>query len=495
VAEAGPPGLEFAATWIDSATHVSEEVHGLDPAAHLTRIRDLAARDYRPAALTVVGGGGGRLLAGSVWQRPVVPEGAKDALAKRQAQAAVALLHLGATERVWPLFEHRPDPRLRSFLIHRLAPLAADPVVLLAQLAVEREVSRRRALVLSLGAYPVGRLDAAVREEWLGRLRQWYQEEPDAGLHGAVEWLLRRWGDGAEVAQMEKGMARKEAAREAAGGPPKQWYVNGQGQTLVKVPAGPPFWMGSPGDEGGRLAVNEPLHRVRIPRSFAIAAKEVTVAQFLKFNPNHGYQDKSSPRDDGPINHVTWYAAAEYCNRLSKEEGIRPEEWCYLPNEGGAYRPGMRLAPGALSRRGYRLPTEAEWEYACRAGAVTRRYYGDADELLGEYAWYSDTTRNEAARAGGLLKPNDLGLFDLYGNALEWVLDPAFLFRWPGREKPKEDNSYIGDIKGIKDDLIRVLRGGSFFDPVLGARSAYRTTGRPSLEPLTVGFRVARTHN
>ena len=95
----------------------------------------------------------------------------------------------------------------------------------------------------------------------------------------------------------------------------------------------------------------------------------------------------------------------------------------------------MRLAPGYLKKRGYRLPTEAEWEYACRAGAVTRRYYGDADELLKEYAWYSKTTNDEGVRAGGLLKPNDLGLFDLYGNALEWTQDPAFIYRWPGGRK------------------------------------------------------------
>src|SRR5262249_20882557 len=149
---------------------------------------------------------------GSVWHRPVVAETAKDALAKRQAQAAVALLQLGAPEKVWPLLEHRPDPRLRSFLIHRLAPLATDPQGLLRRLEEEREVSRRRALLLALGAYSVERLGAA-RERWGTRLRQWYREEPDAGLHGAVEWLLRRWGEGDAVAKAEKEMACKEAQR------------------------------------------------------------------------------------------------------------------------------------------------------------------------------------------------------------------------------------------------------------------------------------------
>jgi formylglycine-generating enzyme required for sulfatase activity len=438
-------------------------------------------------ALTVVAMGDGRPVAGSVWQLPVVPEAAKDALAKRQAQAAVALLQLGAPDRVWPLLEHRPDPRLRSFLIHRFEPLKTDVQALLGRLAEEREVSRRRALVLGLGSYAVEALPAEARGAWLARLRQWYRQEPDAGLHGAVEWLLRRWGDGAEVARMEKDLASRERQRPDVRG----WHVNGQGQTLVVVPAGAPFWMGSPGAEGGRSAENEPLHRVRIPRSFAIAAKEVTVEQFLRFRPDHRYLVKSSPRPDGPMINVTWYQAAEYCNWLSKEEGIPRKEWCYLPNRAGQFNAGMRMAPGYLSKRGYRLPTEAEWEYACRAGAVTGRYYGEAEELLGEYAWYSKTTNDEGVRAGALLKPNDLGLFDLYGNALEWVQDPAFPYRWPAHGRPKEN---IEGILDIKDSHIRLLRGGSFVVLEPDVRSADRLSSRPSLVSTSVGFRVARTY-
>jgi formylglycine-generating enzyme required for sulfatase activity len=485
-AESGPPGLDFAAVWIDSAERVSEERHGREPAAHLGQCRDLAGRGYRPVALTAVEMGDGRLLSGSVWQLPVVPEAAKDALAKRQAQAAVALLQLGAPERVWPLLEHKPDPRVRSFLIHRLEPLKTDVQALLARLAAEREVSRRRALVLSLGSYPVAALPPEARAAWLPRLRQGYRQEPDAGLHGAVEWLLRRWGDGAEVARMEKELAR------GPGGPPvaRQWHVNGQGQTLVVVPAGAEFRMGSPGAEDGRVAVIEPLHRVRIPRSFAIAAKEVTVEQFLHFRPVHRYQVKYSPRPDGPMIDVTWYQAAEYCNWLSEKEGIPKDEWCYLPTRSGQYDDGMRMAPGYLLKRGYRLPTEAEWEYACRAGAVTSRYYGEADELLGEYAWYGKTTGDAGVQPGGLRKPNDLGLFDLYGNVAEWVQDPGFRYRWPGHNKPKDDIEYN---YYIRDNLSRLLRGGAFDDHAPNVRSANRNTNRPSNDTNGAGFRVAST--
>jgi formylglycine-generating enzyme required for sulfatase activity len=325
---------------------------------------------------------------------------------------------------------------------------------------------------------------AEARAAWLSRLRQWYREEPDAGLHGAVEWLLRRWGDGGAVARIEKELA---GARAGA----RQWHINSQGQTLVVVPAGAELWMGSPGAETGRITPTEPLHRVRIPRSFAIAAREVTVEQLLRFQPGHRYLAKYSPRPDGPMIDVTWYQAAEYSNWLSEKEGIPPEEWCYRPNKADQYADGMRLAPDYLARRGYRLPTEAEWEYACRAGAVTSRYYGEADELLGKYAWYSKTTGDEGVQPGGLLKPNDLGLFDLYGNAYEWTQDLALRYRWPAGNRPKEN---IEDNLDIRDNESRVLRGGSFGNRAPLVRSAFRNSFRPSLSFNGAGFRVTRTY-
>src|SRR5215813_8055687 len=113
------------------------------------------------------------------------------------------------------------------------------------------------------------------------------------------------------------------------------------------------------------------------------------------------------------MNRVSWYTAAQYCNWLSEREGIPPGQWCYPAHKD--IREGMRLFPDALERTGYRLATEAEWEYACRAGTTTPYYFGAAEELLGRYAWYLYSSRDRSWPVGQK-RPNDLGLFDMHGN-------------------------------------------------------------------------------
>jgi formylglycine-generating enzyme required for sulfatase activity len=252
--------------------------------------------------------------------------------------------------------------------------------------------------------------------------------------------------------------------------------------------------MGSPRTEaeraGGPENPTERQHRRRIGRTFALASKEVTVAQFRDFRPDMIYEKKYSPTDDHPINNVTWYEAAAYCNWLSAEEGIPEDQWCYEAHRRSGFAAGMRTRPDFLNKTGYRLPTEAEWEYACRAGAVTGRYYGEAEGLLGEYAWYAGNSREEAALAGGSLKPNDFGLFDMLGNELEWCGDPAYYYPLITRARSIEDYKYL---EYIMDLPVRVLRGGAFTHLPGSVRCAYRREMGPMGHYGNVGFRPART--
>jgi formylglycine-generating enzyme required for sulfatase activity len=506
------PERSYAGCFLGSAAFDHAPAFGLTPEQQVQRCRELARHGYRPAALSVAAvGADGRLVAASLWHRPIIPDEVKERLAKRQANAAVALLRLGRAERVWPLLQHRPDPRLRSYLIHRLSPLGADPRALVQRLAAEPDVSARRALLLGLGEFGEKEFPAREREALVPQLLALYRNDPDPGIHGAVAWLLRQpgWQQEAKLKEIDQARAKDEQERdqrinriraEVRKGPGRaepQWYVNGQGQTLVVVPGPVEYLMGSPRTEAGREngpeGPIEKQHRRRIGRSFAIAAEEVTVAQFLRFRKDHEYHKTYSPTPEHPVILVTWYDAAAYCNWLSKQEGIPEDQWCYLPNKQGAFAPGMRMKPNYLSLTGYRLPTEAEWEYACRAGAVTSRYYGETEELLGKYAWYTKNSQDRGMLVPGGLKPNDLGLFDMLGNAWGWCQDGIFYYP-PGQHGTAAvDKEYNGDMKDIQDSLGRVLRGGAFALPAVLVRSAQRYGGAPAVHYDVVGFRPART--
>jgi formylglycine-generating enzyme required for sulfatase activity len=178
---------------------------------------------------------------------------------------------------------------------------------------------------------------------------------------------------------------------------------------------------------------------------------------------------------------VTWYEAAAYCNWLSQEEGIPEGEWVYQKNKEGKYAEGMRLTPGWQRRTGYRLPGEAEWEHACRAGGVTDWSCGRAVDLLEKYAWF-DRSSYGRMYPPGMLKPNDAGLFDMHGNAWEWVQG-----RYDQPNKDEEEN------EGIKDKDRRVLRAGGFLHPASSVRCIDRNRNVPSHRLADVGFRPART--
>ena len=314
----------------------------------------------------------------------------------------------------------------------------------------------------------------------------------------------------------EEARAHQEAWAEHLG--LKVEIENSVGMQLRLIPPGE-FMMGSLESEEGRWDDEGPQHRVRITRPFYLGAHAVTVGQFRSFVESRGYEtdaeregwgfdvsvllqveagdldaealvsrreanrdldlsaipegdreffralitrgaDWGSPgfdqTEEHPVVNVSWNDATAFCEWLSEQSG-----------EAG---------------RVYRLPTEAEWEYACRAGTTTRYYFGDDAGDLGEYAWYRGNSGNRAHRVGQK-RPNAWELYDLHGNVWEWCSD------WYSTDYYA--NSPLEDPTGPESGWERVCRGGSWFGTAGSCRSAFRGRDTPGGRAFSLGFRLA----
>jgi formylglycine-generating enzyme required for sulfatase activity len=466
-----------------------------------SEVDKLLADSWRPVS-AVLDAGGGEQSAILLLQRPLIADLRKEALAIRQGAAAVALLRLGAAANVWPLLESHPDPRLRSEILHRLSLYGVDGRALMTQLTAESGsaepavVSRRRSLIQGLGELAAAKLlPPPLVAEATADLLVRFTQDPDSGVHGMCEWTLRQLGAAEQMLQAEQ----QFQTGDAVGG--RRWYLTkadendpaDRGLSFAIIDATEPFVMGSPLSEAERFEIpigqNERRHRRQIVRVVAIGMHEVTVSQFLKFRHHHDFTASYSPTADSPMNSVTWYDAAAFCNWLSKQEGLEASEWCYEPGELG-YSEGMKIKPNFWTLQGYRLPTEAEWERVCRADTVTSRYFGETDRLLGTYAWYTKNSGDRSMQAVSAQRPNGAGAFGLYGNALEWCLDEAVVYA--SDQRILTDSGQGGHVSGNSS---WILRGGSLSFLAASVRSASRGFYRPDDRSHTNGFRVSRTYH
>jgi len=305
-----------------------------------------------------------------------------------------------------------------------------------------------------------------LRAELRQEARRLYRNHPDPGVHAAAGWLLGQWNAGPPPVSQSLEEAVARGAR---------WYTTRGGHTLAMIrPAGEAASAGPSKPAGATVppAPGEVGNKARSPAKvlpFAIALTEVTVEQFLRFRHDHPFNRDCAPERSCPVNDVTFFDAALYCNWLSIQEGLPPSECCYEVSV--AKRPqDTKLLWASHDRLGYRLPTEAEWEYACRARTATSRFFGESSEYLRKYAWHYSNSEARSQPVGSL-KPNPLGLFDVYGNVSEWCVRS-----W---HEGHEDNE--------------VLRGQSVRDVAGRHRSDARQDALRAFRHLTVGFRVART--
>jgi formylglycine-generating enzyme required for sulfatase activity len=189
---------------------------------------------------------------------------------------------------------------------------------------------------------------------------------------------------------------------------------------------------------------------------------------------------------DQPAVLVDWYDPAPFCNWLSARDGLPESEWCY-PKD---YGPDSRLPANFLERTGYRLPTEAEWEYACRSGTLSAWSMGQASTWLSKYAWLERKIESVVYPVA-LLKPNDFGVFDMMSNVYEWCASPHLPYTLDPGGQPSVDSSIE---TRCTTDIHRVLRGGTVLFNIATMRSAYRSSGViPMNRHNYIGFRIART--
>ena len=254
----------------------------------------------------------------------------------------------------------------------------------------------------------------------------------------------------------------------AQGAEPKS-VTNSIGMELIEIPAGK-FTMGSPVGEKERV-VNEEQVAVTLTKPFGLGKTEVTQGQWMQVMGTEPWKggDYGKADTDCPATYVSWHDATEFCKKLTDLE---------------------RKAGKLNADEEYRLPTEAEWEYACRAGTTTAFSFGDDAKQLGEYGWFGgNTAREPYAHKVGLKKPNPWGLHDMHGNVWEWCSD------WYG-------NTLLGGTDPVapREGIVpkphpnfRVLRGGCWRVFPVGCRSANRYHIDRSFRNFDLGFRVARS--
>ncbi len=326
----------------------------------------------------------------------------------------------------------------------------------------------------------------ASRPRWLARTARWLDRRPLAlvvslgltfglglGLPGfftlhapawALTWLLLfgllwRLGQRAEPVFTETPPART-TPRRVRDGP----------LAMMDLPAGR-FLMGSPASDDMAGDNERPQHQVTLT-GFRMAVTPVIAGLY------HAVIQGEAPAagcEQVPVVNVSWEDAVRFCNRLSEREGYR---LCYR----------QRFGRWSCDWRadGYRLPTEAEWEYACRAGTTTRYAFGDDPARLERYAWYGEPYPGPAHEVAQKL-PNPWGLYDMHGNVWEWCCDVYGPYTASAVKNPRGPSKYR-----TKSSWWRVIRGGSFVSAPGFLRSARRVNVQPVGQDVVLGFRCVR---
>ena len=381
-----------------------------------------------------------------------------------------------------------------------------------------RLIHARYAVLLALGEFTVPEIPESRREPLLKQLSDSYRNDPSSGVHGAAGWLLRQWGQTEVVREVdqtpvpysldrewftlaitvtpksptkpkeEPGKEKEESESKPAKPeplPPKTFYY-----TFIVFPSGSSE-IGSVDDEPERQK-DELRHAATLTHPFALLDREVTMEELIAFDPNYArYMKQFDARPEDAGYAADWYDSVSFSRWLGQQSGLPEPEQSYAdpetldketyprePNPGANWAP--RDWPLELGRRGFRLPTESEWEFASRTGARTSYGYGSDASMFGRFGWFQENS-GKHVHPPKELRPGQRGLFDVHGNLYEWTHD------WDSDYEAEA----ITDPLGPKRGSSRVLRGGGWTSAAASCRSALRTSNEPTNRVNIVGFRLA----
>lgn len=448
------------------------------PQQHRTLYSKLEA--HRPEAMN-------RLL--FIYNTLPTPEEKYDARSRvleRRAHAAALLFALGDADPTWQSLGQTDDPEISAFLEKRLTDLVLNCDAISTKLGTTTTASLRASLIRVLAGIDATarqNFNPGLRENCLAAFETAFRTDPDSGVHSAAEWGLRSWGRSDKIESLTQELASKEIPSD------RTWLISPTGHTMAIIRGPVEAHLGSPLDEPNRDASDEAPVTRKINRTFAVGTKEITFEQYLKFDPTFPHKKNAyTPSMDCPVVALTWHKAASYCLWVSREEGIPEDQWCYTEVAPYEYEP----VDDYLSRTGYRLPSEAEWEYACRAGTSAAYYWGNTPSLADRYSWNLDNSRGHNWPVG-LLCPNRWGLFDMHGNVAEWMQEP-YHESPPLTDVDTEIPVSLKTQDFQTHDIKRAERGGVSSDAVDYQRSANRRFAKSFSSPsFQRGFRLTRT--
>jgi len=457
-----------------------------------------------------------------------------------KANLIIAMIQMGSNDH-WIHLDRETNISVATEIIERLGQSVGLSTIPIDHLATQLEAWQKTSagtmasLILSMGQFSDSQIPQSKRRSLIPLLLNVFNDHPDLEVHASARWLLQNWKVTTQLA------AAEQKLRAADPTPGHRWHVDMAGNTFAIFEPVDQFLMGTSAAQTeiaksqASSTDGEQQHLRRIPRRFGICIHEVTGSQFEDFEAHMvkvwkqkratlDSEDKTEakqldawinnvPRKQGrrseysplaPVVDISWLEALAYCRWLSDKHATG---FClptvtrlqkYYNDKGD-----VQLLQKHLQHPGYRLPTAAEWEYACRANTPTLRPTGIVLSRLEPYAWYG-ANRNFSPQPVGTLKPNRFGLFDILGNASEWCLtwhrealpDPSQAI--PSELVSSENSDPIWPDIGKSADgwqsNSREFRGGSYRNLAGELRTSMRFQLRQFKGLNQLGFRLARTY-